>query len=250
MTTFSGGRSVTQTWDGEGRLVRVTTPTSRVDYGYDANGDRVLKRVTGTPLQSLPGAPITGYSDLTIGDLELRGAALSGGSILSYYGVAMSGLEVQLALRPESDSGLLARDPSADRTLHQDYLQSTALVTSADGQVTSPANNTGRLEYGPYGEVIAADAGTATVRQRFNGKQLDETGLADYGARYVDHSLGRWLSRDPAALMDPTAAGQHANLYAFSANNPARYIDPRGWRHRTRRRRRSLRPHRRPSRSY
>ena len=111
---------------------------------------------------------------------------------------------------------------------HKDYLDSTVLATASDGQVASPTGTTGRLEYGPYGEVIAADAGTATVRQRFNGKELDETGLADYGARYVNHALGRWLSRDPVALMDPTLAGQSANLYAFSNNNPVRFIDPKG----------------------
>lgn len=87
------------------------------------------------------------------------------------------------------------------------------------------------MEYAPYGEPLITESGASNVRQRFNGKELDETALSFYGARYADPLLGRWIGRDPIATSDPTAAvahGQSATLFAFSSNNPVARIDSDG----------------------
>jgi RHS repeat-associated protein len=60
-------------------------------------------------------------------------------------------------------------------------------------------------------------------RYRYAGKEKDEeTGLAYFGARYDAPWLGRWISADPAGLVDGT------NRYAFVRNNPINRIDPTG----------------------
>ena len=214
-------------YDGDGRLTRVTTASSQIDLRYDVSGNRILKRVNGTPRQSLVGAPTTGYTDLAIGDLELRGATTADGQLHAFYNVTLGGLMVQTALRKNAQ-GLLERDSAADRTYHQDYLGSTALVTASNGQIQAPASSAGRIEYGPYGETLVADASADRIRARFNGKELDESGLTYYEARYADPSLARWTARDPLALTAPGKYGQSANLYAFADNNPAKNIDPFG----------------------
>jgi RHS repeat-associated protein len=69
---------------------------------------------------------------------------------------------------------------------------------------------------------------------KFNGKELDaETGLYNYGARYYNPALSRFMSPDWSAkpvpipyvnLLDP----QTLNLYAYVRNNPTSLPDPDG----------------------
>jgi len=67
----------------------------------------------------------------------------------------------------------------------------------------------------------------------FTGKELDETGLYYFGARYYDKSLGRWIVPDPESmpsdlnLRDP----QTLNPYVYCRNNPLRLLDPDGTAH-------------------
>ena len=75
-------------------------------------------------------------------------------------------------------------------------------------------------------------SGTAAHARRLNDKFSDKlTGLAYYGARYFDNIAITWTQGDPLFRFVPDAAGalpRASNLYAFSLNNPLRYIDPDG----------------------
>ncbi len=65
------------------------------------------------------------------------------------------------------------------------------------------------------------------TQSRSTGKERDtETGLDNFGARYNTSSMGRFMSPDPlgGGRRDP----QTLNKYAFSRNNPLRFIDPTG----------------------
>ena len=60
----------------------------------------------------------------------------------------------------------------------------------------------------------------------YNGKELlDDLNLHlyDYGARYYDPAIGRWITPDPLADLAP---GWTPYRYGF--NNPVRYTDPTG----------------------
>jgi len=58
---------------------------------------------------------------------------------------------------------------------------------------------------------------------RFACKRFNpELPFINFGKRYYDPELGRWLSTDPAEFLDST------NLYQFLFNNPLRYNDPDG----------------------
>jgi RHS repeat-associated protein len=98
-------------------------------------------------------------------------------------------------------------------------------VLELDG--TPNANVVSYEEYHPYG--TTAYRATASVlaknpkRYAFTGKERDEeTGLYYHGARYCAPWLGRWVSPDPAGLVDGT------NPFEYARSNPIRYSDSGG----------------------
>ena len=56
----------------------------------------------------------------------------------------------------------------------------------------------------------------------YSGKERDASGLYYYGYRYYQPWAGRWLSADPAGLLDGL------NLFRMVHNNPLRYRDVQG----------------------
>jgi RHS repeat-associated protein len=102
---------------------------------------------------------------------------------------------------------------------HPDHLGSTSVVTTATGTQEQS------LAYYPFGGT-RANTGTLNVPYKYTDKELDETGLYFYGARYYDATLGRFVSAD-SIIPDPTNP-QDLNRYSYVRNNPLRYIDETG----------------------
>jgi RHS repeat-associated protein len=108
---------------------------------------------------------------------------------------------------------------------HADHLGSTSFVTCWDGR-----NNTAveyeHYEYAPYGETWVEEH-TDTfnyINFKFTSKELDEeTGLYDFGQRYLDPQVSRWMSPDP--IYDGLKDG--LSIYGY-CNNPIVYHDPNG----------------------
>ena len=62
-----------------------------------------------------------------------------------------------------------------------------------------------------------------------SGKERDnESGLDYFGARYFSGAQGRFNSPDPLLNSGRPWLPQSWNRYAYTLNNPLRYIDPKG----------------------
>ena len=71
--------------------------------------------------------------------------------------------------------------------------------------------------------------GSLPTTYNFTGQRLDgDTGLLDYGARYYDPYLNRWIQPD-TIVPDPHNP-QSLNRFSYTLNNPVRYTDPTGHR--------------------
>ena len=99
-----------------------------------------------------------------------------------------------------------------------DHLGSVRLVVNAaTGEVVQ------RMDYDAFGRVLN-DTNEGFQPFGFAGGLYDDdTGLVRFGARDYDAYSGRWTAKDPI-LFD---AGE-PNLYAYSTNDPANFIDPTG----------------------
>lgn len=80
--------------------------------------------------------------------------------------------------------------------------------------------------YYPFGlkhGISNPSVGNPSYNYKYNGKELQETGMYDYGARMYMPDLGRWGVIDPLA-----EASRRFTPYHYGNNNPVRFIDPDG----------------------
>jgi RHS repeat-associated protein len=96
-----------------------------------------------------------------------------------------------------------------------------------------------RHDYLPFGEELFAGTGGRTttqgysatdgVRQKFTQKERDnETGLDYFLARYYASTQGRFTTPDPLLASGTIYDPQTWNRYAYTLNNPLRFVDPTG----------------------
>ena len=100
----------------------------------------------------------------------------------------------------------------------------TSATTSAaaTSSSTTAGTQTNREEYTPYGETSFGSY--ARKRYRFTGQERDEeSGLAYHGARYLQPTLGRFTSVDPAHESYPGWSP-----FCYAVGNPLRFTDRTG----------------------
>ena len=78
----------------------------------------------------------------------------------------------------------------------------------------------------PYGG-IRWESDTLPTDFRFTGEKWEAAlGLCHMGARWIDPSLGRWVS--PDSIVPDPANPQSLNRFSFVLGNPLKYRDPTG----------------------
>jgi RHS repeat-associated protein len=108
-----------------------------------------------------------------------------------------------------SGSSLVFSDSvQGGRYYHQDRMGSNRITTDTSGNLEE------RYMSLPFGQAIYNE-----VDHGFTGKEEDESGLHNFGARYYDSNLGKFVSVDPVKENHP---------YSYVANNPLGFVDPNG----------------------
>lgn len=104
-------------------------------------------------------------------------------------------------------------------------------ITDHLGSRRAMIDHTGELmvlkEYYPFGKTWdRPHAQVTSDPYGYNGKEeqsVGDAGLLDYGARFYDPGIGRWLTQDPLA-----EKYYSISPYVYCVNNPVRHIDPYG----------------------
>jgi RHS repeat-associated protein len=99
-----------------------------------------------------------------------------------------------------------------------DHLGSVRLVIDTDTNEIVQ-----RLDYSPFGKVIA-DTNPGFQPFGFAGGLYDvDTGLVRFGARDYDPEIGRWTAKDPILFQ-----GDGTNLYGYAIGDPVNLVDMNG----------------------
>ncbi len=194
-------------YDTLNQLVEVRSRTCKLEMGYDPLGRRLSKTCYKSVSAGWERAYAENYlydGESDIGAFSPDGKALQ----LRICGLA-SHKNVSTTVAMELEGQVFS-------PLHDVQGNIRSLVDPATGQHVADYSYTAfgqeqRLAEGPFNP------------WRYASKRIDaETNLINFGKRYYDPQLGRWLTTDPAGFVDGM------NLYAYLQNNPFRYVDPDG----------------------
>ncbi|MBI4208864.1 MAG: RHS repeat-associated core domain-containing protein [Deltaproteobacteria bacterium] len=119
--------------------------------------------------------------------------------------------------------GIAHAQDSPIQYFHPDHLGSASLVTKQNAVVVES------IAYAPFGEILTPHLSSSPQRGEergegasylFTNQELDpESDLYDYGARFYDAALSRFVSTDRVLENPP---------YAYVHNNPIQRTDPNG----------------------
>lgn len=85
------------------------------------------------------------------------------------------------------------------------------------------------IDFYPYGGIQTDYCPVVSQNYKFTGKERDtESGLDNFGARYMGSSLARFMSTDPGNAGTLNTDPQSWNAYSYVRNNPLNLTDPTG----------------------
>ena len=212
--TYTGAGD--RVYDAENRIIQAWGGAQNNQwqyYTYNAAGQRVRRKVDNTETWE-----IYGIDSELVAEYPANGVA---GNPQKEYGYRNGQLLVTAEPGPKI------------QWLVPDHLGTPRIILDQTGSLA----NVKRHDYLPFGEELFAPAGGRNaaqgyesgdgVRQQFTSKERDvETGLDYFEARYYSSSQGRFTS--PDLLSGRQGSPQSWNRYAYSINNPLKYIDPSG----------------------
>lgn len=165
-------------------------------YGYDVKNNRVLKNIAGN-------------------------------NIITLYNQAGQGIyEVDLVKQTETkyiyfNGKRIAEDIKQGNSNIVNYYYNDYL-----GNPIAMADSTGKTLWHEIFQPFGAKYFDAGSKYGFIGKEIDKNNLSYFGARYYNTQLGRFMAPDPVAVNPENPAT--FNRYAYSANNPYKYVDEDG----------------------
>jgi RHS repeat-associated protein len=191
LTRTSGAAVTNYAYDFENRLIASATASDSVSYEYDELGNRVSRSVNGTLTRFL----------------------VDSNRELSHVVAELDATGTPLAEYTVGDDLISQQRGTIESFYHYDGNGSTRLLSANGGAVTDT------YDYDAFGNLLA---GTGTTSNEFlhGGEQLDtNVGFYYLRARYMDPTVGRFISRDPfpGNPFDPPSL----HGYSYALNNPA-----------------------------
>ncbi len=219
-TYYNGGLS---------NQLKAVANLTTVDYVYDGNGNvttdgRLDKTITYNVL-NLPQTITKGGTNVTY-LYDATGRKLrktSSGSTTDYVGGIQYKADGTIEF-VRTEEGLAKRSGSSyayyyDLKDHLGNVRTTFYRNPNNGRIDT-------LQRDNYYAFGLRKIGTVTGNNKYlyNGKELqDETEQYDYGARFYDPTIARWISVDPLA-----EKGRRWSPYNYTFNDPIRFTDPDG----------------------
>jgi RHS repeat-associated protein len=235
ITGISGGSWVAPSYDAAGNMTTLpqsTTPTSGYDGTYDA-WNRLVKLVDGM-------ATVAEYAY----DPTTRRITVDDGSAVrhAYFTRSWRNLEERLDASTDAErqfvwglryvDDLVLRDRTVSTPLDERLYALQDANWNVDAVVDSSGDIQERYRYSAYGTPAFLDAGFTPLspdessvewETLYAGYRYDETsGLYCERSRWLNTSVGTWLTRDPVGL----AGG--LNLLQYVASRPTTHVDPSG----------------------
>lgn len=202
---MTGDGTRTYTYDGRGRLIRVTQDTIVTDYVINALGQRVKKSSTNAAI----GTRHFVYND----DGQLLGEYDAEGTPIQEYVYADEHLVAVIKFTGSTKKSFW---------VESDHLGTPRVLKDKNKQVRW------RWESDPYGMLPPQEQPTSglpsvKLNLRMPGQYFDaESGLFYNGNRDYEAGIGRYVQSDPIGL----AGG--INTYAYVDGNPLSLSDPSG----------------------
>ncbi|MBC7602031.1 MAG: toxin [Ramlibacter sp.] len=183
-------------------------------YVYDAGGQRVRKVVEksgGTLIEER----------IYLGGFEGFRKRLNGTLVLERETLHVMDDAQRIALVETKTLGIDDSPPQLIRYQFGNHLGSASLELDLQAKIISYE------EFYPYGstsyQAVNPAIKAAAKRYRYTGMERDEeSGLNYHAARFFAPWTGRWLSPDPAGIVD------HINMYVLGRNNPVKFVDRSG----------------------
>ena len=207
-------------YDHRNRLVGVVDfssggiVTQEVTFTYDAPGRRISKTVQHDG-DGVDGEITTHFiydrADVVIDMVDADGS-----------GPMLPKLFFRYVFGPNTDQILAFEDAMLGQTFWPlpDQLGSIRDILDSAGIIRN------HVSYDSFGNVVDQSDPTANTRYLFTGREYDpELNLWYYRARFYDAQIGRLLSFDALAFLNPNDA---SNPFIYVENNPISRVDPFG----------------------
>lgn len=204
-------------WSEFNKPTKITRNGKTVEFFYDANHNRYLKKNSDGIETFYFGKSYERVTDSNTGIVQHKHFIYADGKLI--------------ALNTHTDDGENKLKDKQTRYLHYDALNSVDMITDGYGVVVE------RRSYDTWGKqrkVAWREDGPLDVVQQaitnrgYTGhEEIVEVGLVHMNGRIYDQELGRFVSPDP--IVQAPYVTNSFNRYAYVMNNPLKYTDPTGY---------------------
>ncbi|QOU29873.1 VCBS repeat-containing protein [Vibrio coralliilyticus] len=204
-------------WSEFNKPTKITRNGKTVEFFYDANHNRYLKKNSDGVETFYFGKSYERVTDSNTGIVQHKHFIYADGKLI--------------ALNTHTDDGENKLKNKQTRYLHYDALNSVDMITDGYGVVVE------RRSYDTWGKqrkVAWREDGPLDVVQQaitnrgYTGhEEIVEVGLVHMNGRVYDQELGRFISPDP--FVQAPYITNSFNRYSYVSNNPLKFVDPSGY---------------------